>query len=140
MIFRPLRFCLNYIMITIATIVLTMIIQSFVAFDLSSVGTSVIPLLAAAMIEGQYFGRHCEGPPAKATIWRASLKMAGIVMVLSVLLMGLLALVSSGVLSVFAAISPATTMLILVFAVLFSWVILRLGYGMGLRSGMSQIA
>ncbi|MBW4707287.1 ABZJ_00895 family protein [Roseobacter sp. YSTF-M11] len=140
MIFRPLRFCFNYVLITIGTIILTMIIQQFVAFDLSSVGTSVIPLLAAAIIEGQFFGRHCEGPPAKPVIWRASLEMTGMVMILSAIIFGALVVVTPEILGIFSVIDTMKAAAVLLLAVGFSWVVLRLGYGMGLRSGLRHMA
>lgn len=63
MLIRPLRFCLTYVGLSLLIGVLSIAGLVFFDIDTGSASTGVIPILMAAMLEGQAFvGRATAGP------------------------------------------------------------------------------
>lgn len=106
----------------------------------------VVPVMGAAMFEGQYFARAMNRVPTKGECWGFARKAALVVLAVSLLLVILVGLVIDGeVFDIFLSLlSDQTGLLILcavtVFLLLLAIPVSRYFFGMGATSEMKALA
>ena len=134
MLIRDVFFCLNYMLALLAVFVTTMTFDLLGDLNGGSAVMLILPLIVAAMIEGQQFARTHSEKPTTQQCWQASLRMTAfvILILLSAFIPVLLVdQVSSTELAKIDATGRAAVYLLLCFSACCT---LRVGYAIGLAT------
>ena len=75
---KILRYLLVFVGLTIGIPVLFAVLKSLFGLDLGSGGASIIPVMIAAMVEGQGFAKIEKRRPENKEAWNISLRLAGL--------------------------------------------------------------
>lgn len=140
-----LRYAGVYLLISLLIPVVLWMIEESTGSSVAGSGLWVVPILGAAMIEGQYFVRTAGAAPTKGESWRFARRGTGIVLLVStgfVLVYGLL--VDPEVLEIAQSLLSDTTGLIIIACVLALVLLLtlplnRFFFWMGARNEMKMI-
>lgn len=135
MIFRPVRFCLIYFGATILLAVLGIVGFVFFQIEPSSGGSVVVPL-SAAMFEGMRFAQNYQGRPTSRAMWKAALGMTWLALLLSFLYGVLLFSVFPKEFEPLTSLPALWIAGIVFFVTLMQLLLLRMGYGLGVRNGL----
>ncbi|MBF9030805.1 hypothetical protein HKCCE3408_10415 [Rhodobacterales bacterium HKCCE3408] len=78
MIWSPKRYALVYVGTLIALVVLSAVLTALTGINFGSAAVPLIPVFAAAMVEGQRHARIVTEMPPGGEIWRAALPMSAV--------------------------------------------------------------
>lgn len=133
-----LRFAMVFTAASIAIPFLVMAIERLLNISVSSAGTSMIPFMVAASIEGQNYVKQFGDVPSKAEMWFAARIMALIGMGLS-LILGAVSLYLFPETREILAILPTVALLIIVVVLyIIAFLICRAFIGIGARAELKK--
>ncbi|WP_238366812.1 ABZJ_00895 family protein [Mesobacterium pallidum] len=124
------RYGLTYILAVAGLTLVSILMIRYLGIDFPSGAASVIPPMAAALLEGQRIGRSVTEMPANGVLWQAAGKATALVAVLNLVLLYAVSFLP-GIGAVLAQIPPGLLTLIaavlLVVVLWINWWFLRLG-------------
>lgn len=139
--FNVLRFSGWFVGVSVVIPIILFLVELLIDVDLGSSGTSIIPILIAAMQEGIHFARSERAAPKGRPAWKISITMALIAFVWSIILaFALWIFEPSAIEFVLQILTPI--ILIAIFAGIFVLYLLlgRFFFGMGARNELKVIA
>lgn len=139
MLFRPVRFCVNFISITALMVVCFYAIELFFGVDISNSGSGFIPLILAGMQEGQSFVKRAQGRPNTRAMWRAALGMTWFATLLSMVLLAAVLALSPGLVDGLKGMPPLFWAIGLVVVLAVQVLVVRFAFGIGVKSGMRTL-
>ncbi|MFK7746053.1 MAG: ABZJ_00895 family protein [Roseobacter sp.] len=134
MFFRSCFFCINYIVMTIALFVLMLFVETLPGLAFSIAVVLILPLVISSTIEGQAFAREHKERPSGVSCWMASLRMLGFVSVIVTAVALVRGLLDPSRLDPFKTAAPIDLLMMGLFLASSAWLILRVGYAIGLAS------
>lgn len=134
MLFRGIWFCLNFAFAFLATFMGMLIIQNVTGLEASIVVLVILPLVIASMVEGQVFGRRYQVRPSGRLCWLASLRMTAMVTLMALCIIIPRLISDQQDLAELAEIEATGRALAFVLMIAVVWVLLRLGYSIGLAT------
>jgi hypothetical protein len=126
-----LRFAVWFVGLTVGLPIAIWGIAALTGLDLDSTAVAIIPMMIAAMVEGQRFARAENRRPQGREAWRIALHLAGVGLLISVV-MGAAVLVFVEP-AVIAMIGPGGLVVSVVLLAALFWVLGRLFLGLGAR-------
>jgi hypothetical protein len=134
MLFRGCRFSVNYCLAVVATLALMLLVERACGLKSSLAALLILPLLAAARVEGKAFARLNRNKPEGLACCSAALRMTAVSSILALALTWVAALLAPGT-STTLDLSPSDLfgLSVLVFA-LVAFPVARCGYAFGLAS------
>lgn len=139
MLFRPVRFCVNFVGITLLLLACVVAAQLFFAVDIGNSGSSIIPLMMAGMLEGQNFVKRAQGRPSNRAMWRAAIGMTWLATLLSMVLLAALLAISPGTVDVLKVVPPLFWAIGLVAILAVQLLVVRFAFGGGVKTGMRTL-
>lgn len=139
--FNVLRFSGWFVGVSVVIPIILFLVELLIDVDLGSSGTSIIPILIAAMQEGIHFARSERAAPKGRPAWKISITMALIAFVWSIILaFALWIFEPSAIEFVLQILTPI--ILIAIFVGIFVLYLLlgRFFFGMGARNELKVIA
>lgn len=77
MIFRPGFYALTYLLTALAGVFLVVLMIQLTGVNLSSAAVQFLPVMFAAILEGQRYAKTGAAEPGSAAMWRAAIAMTG---------------------------------------------------------------
>ncbi len=139
MLFHPIRFCLNYLGLTLLMIALSIGALVFFDFEIGNASTTLILIMLAAMLEGQVFVERSKGRPESSAMWRAALPMTWLVILLSAVMLCFHLVLFPSMIDDFGLLSPGVWAILIAAVTLVTYLALRLGYGVGVRATLKKL-
>ncbi|WP_227270907.1 ABZJ_00895 family protein [Roseobacter weihaiensis] len=133
MLFRGYHFCLFYVLAFVATIVLLAVV-SVLGIASNAAVVLVLPLLIAAMIEGQAFARRYRCRPSNHLCWIATLRMTAMVVLIYLCIIIPRVMSDPSRFGDFAHLDGMSRALAIMMMAGIAWCLLRVGYSIGLAT------
>lgn len=80
------RFTLVFLGMTIGMPILLMLVNALTGLELQNAGSTIIPMMIAAMVEGQGFARTDARRPTNGEAWMISFRLTAVALILSFVL------------------------------------------------------
>ncbi|SFC84165.1 ABZJ_00895 family protein [Tropicimonas isoalkanivorans] len=137
---RVFRFVLNFIGLTALVLAISIAADVFFQVELGNAGTSILPLLLAASLEGSHHIRRYGEAPTKGAIWRAALLMTLLATGLSLIFVAVWLSVDTETLRTLGEAPLVAWPILFVVVIALNLVVSRGGIGVGIRSGRRAMA
>lgn len=134
MIFRPKNYLFVLVGASLLIALIAYLVERYAGHDIQSAGSSFVPMLVAAMLEGQHYAKSAGSAPAKSEMWRGACQMTGIAMLMSIVWGGLIAGMSPDFRILMGDLPILYWVGAIIIGALVSLLFNRLGFGLGIKN------
>lgn len=131
-LWKPLRYIGVYFLFVAVMVLFSWIMASLLNTRVPTGLASFLPPMIAAMVEGQRYAMDNGGPPPKGRLWRATLGMTGIVLIINLCFLTGFLILQTELIPMFKNYTPYL-LAFGAFLLVLMWLVNRVFYGLGVR-------
>ncbi|MGH1415984.1 MAG: ABZJ_00895 family protein [Pelagimonas sp.] len=135
-----IRYTVIYVLAITGLMAISFALQVFTNIEMPTGVSTVLPVMMAAMLEGQRYARETKQPIEPNDAWKAALAATGVVIVVSILLVAVFFVFVPGFAGLFAALGSVGLLIVLTISLVIVLLANRFALTMGAKNELKAQA